>query len=111
MADGLTVATAIERFTSEARKKLRAIAAKGEPEDQIRSPLEALIGDLADLAGTGPRRSGDIAAALGVKVESIAPRRSGLIGKGMIYSPAHGDTAFTVPLFDEFLKRAVPRDR
>ena len=58
--------------------------------------------------GPGPHRSGDIAAALGVRVESVAPRRSGLIAKGMIYSPAHGDTAFTVPLFDEFLRRAIP---
>lgn len=55
--------------------------------------------------GPGPHRSGDIAAQLGVKVESVAPRRSGLIQKGMLYSPAHGDTAFTVPLFDEFLRR------
>ena len=60
--------------------------------------------------GPGPHRSGDIAGQLGVKVESVAPRRSGLIQKGMIYSPAHGDTAFTVPLFDEFLRRAVPRE-
>ena len=29
--------------------------------------------------------------------------------KGMIYSPAHGDMAFTVPLFDEFMKRAIPK--
>ena len=58
--------------------------------------------------GPGPHRSGDIAAELGVRVESVGPRRSGLIRKGMIYSPAHGDTAFTVPLFDEFLKRALP---
>ena len=55
--------------------------------------------------GPGPHRSGDIAQQLGVRVESVAPRRSGLITKGMIYSPAHGDTAFTVPLFDEFLRR------
>ena len=55
--------------------------------------------------GPGPHRSGDIATRLGVKVESVAPRRSALIGKGMIYSPAHGDTAFTVPLFDECLRR------
>lgn len=55
--------------------------------------------------GAGPHRSGDIAEQLGVKVESVAPRRSGLIRKGMIYSPAHGDTAFTVPLFDDFLRR------
>jgi AAA ATPase domain len=58
--------------------------------------------------GPGAHRSGDIADALGVKVQSIAPLRSGLIRKGMIYSPAHGDTAFTVPLFDEFMRRTMP---
>ncbi len=57
--------------------------------------------------GPGPHRSGDIATELGVRVESVAPRRSGLIAKGVIYSPAHGDTAFTVPLFDEFLRRTL----
>lgn len=62
---------------------------------------------LADL-GPGSQRSGDIAGRLGVKVQSIAPLRSGLIRKGMIYSPAHGDTAFTVPLFDEFMVRSMP---
>ena len=64
---------------------------------------------MADL-GAGPHRSGDIATKLGVKVESVAPRRSGLIKKGMLYSPAHGDTAFTVPIFDEFLRRARPNE-
>lgn len=58
--------------------------------------------------GEGPQRSGDIAEHLGVKVQSVAPVRNGLIKKGMIYSPAHGDTAFTVPLFDEFMMRAIP---
>lgn len=56
--------------------------------------------------GPGPHRSGDIATKLGVKVESVAPRRSTLIKKGMVYSPAHGDTAFTVPMFDDFLRRS-----
>ena len=55
--------------------------------------------------GPGPHRSGDIASELGVKVQSVAPRRSNLIAKGMIYSPTHGDTAFTVPFFDQFLQR------
>jgi len=59
--------------------------------------------------GPGPDRSGDVAAVYGARVESLAPLRSGLIRKGMIYSPAHGDTAFTVPLFDEFMSRAVPQ--
>jgi len=58
--------------------------------------------------GPGPRRSGDIADLLGVRAPSVAPRRSGLIKKGMIFSPAHGDTEFTVPLFDQFMKRIMP---
>jgi hypothetical protein len=52
--------------------------------------------------------TGNIATALGVRVSSICPVRSKLIKKGMIYSPAYEDTAFTVPLFDEVMKRAMP---
>jgi hypothetical protein len=55
--------------------------------------------------GPGPHRSGEIASLLDRKVESVAPTRSLLIKKGMVYSPSHGDTAFTVPMFDEFMKR------
>ena len=62
---------------------------------------------MADL-GPGPHRSGDIAKALGTFATSVAPTRANLISKGMIYSPAHGDTAFTVPLFDQFMKRIMP---
>lgn len=62
---------------------------------------------LADF-GSGKHRSGDIAEKLGVKVTSVAPTRSALIRKGMIYSPSHGDTAFTVPMFDEYMRRAMP---
>lgn len=54
------------------------------------------------------RRSSDIAGQLGVKPGSVAPLRSGLINKGMIYSPAFGETAFTVPMFDEYLRRVTP---
>jgi DNA-binding CsgD family transcriptional regulator len=59
--------------------------------------------------GPGAHRSGDIAERLGVRVQSVGPLRSGLIRKGMVFSPAHGDTAFTVPLFDEYLRRTIPR--
>ena len=59
--------------------------------------------------GEGPHRSGDIADALGVKSDSVAPLRSGLIRKGMVFSPQYGDTAFTVPLFDQYMKRVMPR--
>ncbi len=76
--------------------------------DRLTPKEKEYLKAMADL-GPGPHRSGDIAAQLGVRVESVAPRQSGLIAKGMIYSPAHGDTAFTVPLFDEFLARALRR--
>jgi len=58
--------------------------------------------------GADAHRTGDIAQTLGVKVTSLGPVRAKLIKKGMIYSPSHGDLAFTVPLFDEFMIRAIP---
>lgn len=58
--------------------------------------------------GPGPHRSGDVADCYGVKVSSLAPTRSALIAKGMVWSPSHGDTAFTVPMFDAFMKRIMP---
>lgn len=60
--------------------------------------------------GPGPHRSGDIAEMLGRPVNSFGPIRNKLIAKGMVWSPSHGDTAFTVPMFDEFMKRIMPGD-
>ena len=76
--------------------------------DRLTPTERSYLRAMAEL-GPGPHRSGDIAAVLGVRVQSVAPRRSALIAKGMIYSPAHGDTAFTVPLFDSFLRRTLTR--
>lgn len=61
--------------------------------------------------GPGPHRTGDIAVALGKKVTALGPLRDGLIKKGMIYSPQHGELAFTVPLFDDYLRRTMPMQR
>ena len=58
--------------------------------------------------GPGPHRSGDIAQILHKAVSTVSPLRQSLIAKGMVWSPAYGDTAFTVPLFDEFMKRIMP---
>lgn len=58
--------------------------------------------------GAGPHRSGEIADVLGKKVNLLGPMRAQLISKGMVWSPNHGDTAFTVPLFDQFMKRIMP---
>ncbi|MBK6615109.1 ATP-binding protein [Ottowia sp.] len=77
-----------DRCTPKEKKYLRAMAELGE----------------------GPHRSGDIAACMNAKVSSLAPTRSSLIAKGMVWSPNHGDTAFTVPMFDAFMKRIMPGD-
>jgi hypothetical protein len=61
------------------------------------------------LLGPGPHRSGEIADKLTASVRTVAPVRSSLINKGMIYSPAHGDTGFTVPLFDQYLRRMMAK--
>jgi hypothetical protein len=61
--------------------------------------------------GPGPHRSGDIAELMGKKVTTVAPTKNSLIAKGMVFSPSHGDTAFTVPLFDGFMKRIMPEFR
>lgn len=75
-----------DRCTPKEKKYLRAMAELGE----------------------GPHRSGDISSCLKTTVSSLAPTRSSLIAKGMVWSPNHGDTAFTVPMFDQFMKRIMP---
>lgn len=77
--------------------------------DRLTPAEKRYLRAMAEL-GPGPHRSGDIADELGRKVTSLGPTRNQLIAKGMIWSPSHGDTAFTVPLFDEFMRRIVPGD-
>ena len=75
--------------------------------DRLTPAEKRYLRAMAEL-GPGPHRSGDIADRLGKSVTTVAPTRSSLIAKGMLFSPAHGDTAFTVPLFDGFMKRIMP---
>jgi hypothetical protein len=74
------------------------------------TPVEKKYLRAMAVLGPGPHRSGDIAEQLGREVTSLGPMRSQLIAKGMVWSPSHGDTAFTVPLFDEFMRRIMPGD-
>ena len=76
--------------------------------DRLTAGERNFLRAMAEL-GAGAQRTGDIAAVLGVKVTSLGPLRAKLMHKGMIYSPAHGEMAFTVPLFDEFMIRAMPQ--
>jgi DNA-binding MarR family transcriptional regulator len=75
--------------------------------DRLTPTEKRYLRAMAEL-GPGPHRSGDIAERLGKSVTSVAPVRNELIAKGMIYSSAHGDIVFTVPLFDGFMKRIMP---
>jgi hypothetical protein len=58
--------------------------------------------------GPGPHKTGEIASTLGVEPTAVATVRQQLINKGMIWSQRHGETAFTVPQFDSFMKRHMP---
>jgi len=77
--------------------------------DRLTPAEKKYLRAMAEL-GAGPHRSGDIAECLNRKVTALGPTRNQLISKGMIWSPNHGDTAFTVPLFDQFMKRIIPED-
>ncbi len=91
-----------------------AVAALDESFFRVRfdrlTPLEKRYLRAMAQLGPGPHRSGDIAWELNREVTSLGPTRSQLIWKGMIWSPSHGDTAFTVPLFDQYMRRIMPGD-
>lgn len=106
------IATASPITLSDCREAtISAIAALDASFFRVRfdrlTPLEKrYLRAMAEL-GPGPHRSGDIAETLGRTSQSLAPTRAKLIEKGMVWSPSHGDTAFTVPLFEQFMKRIM----
>ena len=72
------------------------------------APAEKRYARAMATLGPGPYRTGDIAKVIGEKTSTVGPVRARLIKKGMAYGPSHGDTAFTVPLFADFLTRTMP---
>ena len=107
VATGSTITNAdVERATIVALKRLDQGFFRVRL-DRLTPREKEYMRAMAEL-GPGPHRSGDIAAMLGVKVTSVGFVRQELIRKGMVYSPQHGDTAFTVPMFDRFMKRSMP---
>ena len=57
--------------------------------------------------GTGPYSTGDVAAVLNRTATEASPHHDALIRRGLCYSPRHGVIDFTVPMFDEFVRRAM----
>jgi hypothetical protein len=76
--------------------------------DRLTPLQQKYLRAMAEL-GAGPHQTGDIAATLGVTAGAVATVRQQLINKGMVWSQRHGETAFTVPLFNEFMKRQMPK--
>jgi len=72
------------------------------------TPAERHFLRLMAQLGPGPHKVGDLSSELDVRVSALSANRANLIKKGMIYSPSYGYIAFTVPLFDQFMKRAMP---
>jgi hypothetical protein len=110
--DVATVSPVTEQDVEQASRN--AIAALDESFFRVRfdrlTPGERrYLRAMAEL-GPGPHRSGDIANILNRPVTALSPTRNQLIAKGMIWSPSHGDTAFTVPMFDSFMQRIMPGD-
>lgn len=75
--------------------------------DRLTPAEKKYLRAMAEL-GSCPQRSGDIAYLLKKEVQTVAPTRASLMNKGMIFSPSHGDNAFTVPLFSGYMKRVMP---
>ncbi len=75
--------------------------------DRVTAAERAYMRALAEL-GEGVHRSSEVADVIGKTTQQLAPVRDVLIRKGMVYSPSYGQIAFTVPLFDQFMKRTMP---
>jgi hypothetical protein len=75
--------------------------------DRLTALQQKYLRAMAEL-GAGPHKTGDIAATLGVDATTVSPVRQQLIDKGMIWSQRYGETSFTVPMFDTFMKRQMP---
>ena len=75
--------------------------------DRLTPKEKQILRAMAEL-GAGPHRTSEVATLLGIQPSGLSPIRDKLIKKGMVYSPEHGYMAFTVPLFDEFMLRAMP---
>ena len=70
-------------------------------------PERAYLRAMAEL-GPGVVRSAEVAALLGKKTTQVAPVRDTLMKKALCFSPGFNELAFTVPMFDQFMRRWIP---
>lgn len=77
--------------------------------DRLTSKEKKFLRALANL-GPGPHLTAKIADHQGRRVQAVTPVRDSLMSKGLIWSPSLGETAFAIPFFCDFMKRALPDD-
>jgi hypothetical protein len=58
--------------------------------------------------GPGPVKTAAVAARLGKSLGAVSAVRDALIRRALCYSPGRGEIDFTVPLFDQYMKRWLP---
>lgn len=75
--------------------------------DKTTDKERAYLRAMAEL-GPGIVLSADVAKLMHKKTTQVGPVRDSLLRKALCYSPRHNELAFTVPLFDEFMKRWMP---
>ena len=90
----LTLQTAVARYGAQAKAKLHNVAVLGEPEDQLRAPIEGLIDDLAGLSGfpqDAVEAVGESAiATLKTRPDYAITLRNALVGFIEIKAPGKG---------------------
>lgn len=98
LADAISAQPLVEEKLDESFFRVRVERA---------TPLERQYMKAMAECGPGPHAAGEVAERLGKTAQQAAPTRARLIEKGLLYAPAYGSAAFTVPQFDRYLLRAV----
>lgn len=60
--------------------------------------------------GSESQKASEVAEILGKGSGQVAPLRARLINKGLLYTPRYGYAKFTVPQFDQFMRRYMDLD-
>ncbi len=74
--------------------------------DRTTEAERAYMAAMAQL-GPGPHPSGEVASQMGKTTSQVSHHRNSVIAKGLCHAPRHGQIAFTLPMFDQFVRRRM----
>ena len=75
--------------------------------DRVTNKEREFLRTMADIPS--PIAVSEVAERLKRPLNAISAVRAALIRKGMVYSPSHGEIAYTVPLFSDYMRRILPK--